>query len=1442
MIEKIIDFSIKNKTIIGFFTVVLIVWGSYSLTQLPIDALPDITNNQVQVITVAPTLAAQEVERFITYPVETSVATIPDVIELRSISRFGLSVVTIVFKDEVDIYKARQMVNERLKEAENQIPEELGKPELAPVTTGLGEIYQYVLHTKPGYDSVFNAMELRTIQDWIVRRQLLGTPGVADVSSFGGYVKQYEIAVNPEKLKSMNITLKEIFEALERNNENTGGAYIDKKPNAYFIRGIGIVTSIDDIEKIVVRMNPIGIPILIRDIAGVQYGHQIRYGAMTRNDEGEVVGGLVLMLKGANSSEVIKKVKERIATIEKTLPEGVVIEPFLDRTKLVDNAIGTVTTNLIEGGLIVVFVLVLLLGNLRAGLVVASVIPLSMLFAVSMMNLFGVSGNLMSLGAIDFGLIVDGAVIIVESIVHRITMSMHYQSGTRELSSGEMDNEVYESSRGMMQSAAFGQLIILIVYLPILALVGIEGKMFRPMAQTVSFAVLGALLLSLTYVPVISTLFLSKRTEHKRNISDRIMDLFQKWYQPTIQIALKRKKLVLGLSGILLIISVFMFDQMGGEFIPTLEEGDYATETRLISGTSLSQTVETMQQGSAILLKQFPEVKEVIGKIGSSEIPTDPMPIESGDMMIILKDREEWTSANTREELAEKMSEALEVIPGVEFGFQQPIQMRFNELMTGARQDVAVKIFGEDLDVLSESGEKVAKLIRPIEGVEDVFVEKITGLPQIQVQYNRDKISQYGLNISDVNRVIKTAFAGDKAGVVFEGERRFEMVVRLDKNYRQSLDDVRALYVSLPSGNQIPIEQVADVEFKLGPAQISREDAKRRMVVGFNVRNRDVQSVVEEIQKKLEKKIKLPAGYFITYGGQFQNLIEAKRRLAVAVPVALALIFVILFFTFKSMKDTLLIYTAIPLSSIGGVAALYIRDMPFSISAGVGFIALFGVAVLNGIVLISHFKQLEKAGESDITQRVIKGTRSRLRPVILTAAVASLGFLPMAISTSGGAEVQKPLATVVIGGLISATLLTLVVLPVLYVVFSRFGQIRKIAATGLVLFLFIGSPASEYAQTSAMNLDDAIKTALSNNLSVSSAKQRLKQQHILKKASWDLGETIFSYERGQINGETKDRVWRINQNFQFPTSYLSQTAMVSAQIKTGEQELRFTERELIKNVKSVYFQIAYGYERLHLFEFQDSIYRRLAGAAELKYKTGESSHLEKLSVESRLLQVQNELLKMRSVLASYHNELQKLLNTRDSVHIVDRQLKKAELNISKDSASLHNNPMLSVLQSRITVNRAKTKVENAQWLPDLSVGYFSQSINGKKGFEGFEVGLSIPLWFMPQLAKSQSVRMDEMISRTDYEFAKINLEKELQIQIQIYNQNLQSVEYYEKLALPQAELILENGHKSYIAGSINYFEYVQNITQAIQLKFDYLETLNNYNQTIITIQSMTGIQ
>ncbi|MDS1031997.1 CusA/CzcA family heavy metal efflux RND transporter [Porphyromonadaceae sp. NP-X] len=1461
MIERIIHFSIKNKFIVGLFVLALIGWGTYSLTQLPIDATPDITNNQVQVISLAPSLAVQEVESSITAPIEVAVANIPNMIELRSISRLGLSVTTIVFKDNVDIYWARQQVGERLKEAEDIIPAGLAKIEMAPISTGLGEIYQYRLAVEKGYETKYSPMDLRTLQDWTVRREMLGTTGVADINSYGGFVKQYEVAINPERLRSMNLTLTDIFDALERNNENTGSAYIDKKPTAYFIRGIGLVKSLEDIEKIVVKSNASGMPVLIRDVATVQYGSATRYGALVI-DTTEAVGGVVMMLKGANANEVTKNVETRIETIQKSLPKGVKIEPFLNRSDLVGRAISTVARNLIEGALIVIFILILFLGNMRAGLIVASVIPLSMLFAVSMMQLFGVSGNLMSLGAIDFGLIVDGAVIIVESVVHRITMSKHHHPGIKRLSQPQMDETVFESAKRMMSSATFGQVIILIVYVPIMALVGIEGKMFRPMAQVVSFALIGATILSLTYVPMVSTLFLSKSTEHKPNFSDKMMDWFHKIFNPAIQFALKRKLLVSASVISIFIASLFVFNSLGGEFIPQLEEGDLAAGVITLQGGSLTNTVEQVQKANKILLANFPEIKHVVCKIGAGEIPTDPTPMETGDYIITLKDKSEWTSAKTREELVKKMEEALIPLAGVKFEFQQPIQMRTNELLSGSKQDIAIKIFGDDLNTLADKASQVEKIIQKVQGVEDINVEKVTGLAQIQVEYNRDRLAQYGLSIEEVNRVLRTAFAGSQAGVVFDEEKRFGLVVRMDKDYRQSIDDVKNLSVALPNGGQIPFEQIANVEIKSGPAQVSRENTKRRITIGFNVRNRDVQSVIADVTKQIDAKVQLPTGYYVKYGGQFENLQAAKARLAIAVPVALLLIFVLLFFTFHSVKQTLLIYTAVPMSLIGGIIALWLRGMNFSISAGVGFIALFGIAVLNGIVLIAEFNRLEKEeGIIDITERVLKGLHTRLRPVIMTAAVASLGFLPMALSTSAGAEVQKPLATVVIGGLITATLLTLIVLPIFYIFFSTFSfrsifKRKSVKTLSILLMLVVcsaGFNSINAQQYRSINLKQAIQMALDSNLSVRSSKYAVDVQKALKGASWDIPKTSIDGQYGQFNSYSKDNSFTVSQSFAFPTVYINQNKLAKANIKSSEWQLKTSQLEIATQVKQIYWQLAYLYSKQKLFAYQDSLYTGFQKAAELRAKTGETNRLEMISARSQSLEIKNQLQQINADLVIYNQKLQTILNVETTLYPADSVLHRIDYLPADDKSVLADNPSVGYINQQIEVSRLEKKVESSRILPDLSIGYFSQTMQGTqeingvprvfgKGnrFIGIQVGIAVPIWFAPYSAKTKAAKLKEKIAQTDAENYSKSLSGGYRSLMLEFSKNSNSVDYYEKQAIPEADLIIEQATRSYKGGAMDYLDYILSLNRALNIKQNYLDALNDYNQTIISIDFITG--
>lgn len=1062
MFQKLITYSIRHKLVIGVLSIALAIWGVWSLVHLPFDSTPDITDNQVQVITQAPSLGAQEVEQYVTTPVEMALANIPRIQERRSISRSGLSVITLVFDDAADIYWARSQVSQVVEQLEKELPKNT-ETEMGPIATGLGEIYHYTIRAREGYEHKYSLTQLRTMQDWIVRKQLSGTPGVAEVSGWGGYVKQYEVAINTDQLNASGVSVSEVFDALQRNNANTGGSYIEENSNQYYIRGIGVVKNLEDVANITVKTVD-GTPVKVGDVAKVQLGHATRFGAVTRNGEGEVVAGIAIMLKGENFQKVSKNVKERINQIQKSLPEGVIIEPFIDRTNLVDRVEGTIARNLIEGGLIVIFVLVIFLGNWRAGLVVASVIPLSMLFAFGMMKTFGIDGNLMSLGAIDFGMIVDSAIIIVEAVVTHINTGHFSQPEVRAaylaqcqnggaatpfaLTQKQMDEEVHFSASRIRQSAAFGEIIIMIVYIPLMTLVGIEGKMFRPMALTVFFAILGAFILSLTYVPMASSLMLSRKVHTRKTFSDRVIEKLLAWYRPVLDWVLARNKDVITGAVALFCVSVVGFKFLGGEFIPSLEEGDFAVEMSMSQGTSLSQMVESCTKAEKLLKKEYPEIKQVVSRIGSAEIPTDPMPVERADIMIALKPKAEWTSAKTTPELMEKMEETLSAIPGLEAEISQPIQMRNNELLTGIKQDVAIKIFGDDLDVLTQQAGKVKKMIEDVPGVSGIFVEEVAGLPQIQVKYNHEKMAAYGVSVDDISEILETTFAGAVAGSLYEGDKKFDIVLRMDPSLR-NVESLEQLSIPLKDGTDIPLSQVADIDYSPAPAQVSHEDGARRIFVGFNVKGRDVQSTVEDIQDILDEKLKLPDGYYYNYGGEFENLQSATNRLMVVIPIALVIILLLLYATVKNVRESLFVFSAIPLAAIGGVWALWLRGMPFSISAGVGFIALFGVAVLNGIVLIGQMNQMQREEKTAdklsasigvtelIHHRIIESCMVRLRPVLMTALVASMGFLPMALSQGDGAEVQRPLATVVIGGLITSTLLTLLVLPAIYKTFTK---------------------------------------------------------------------------------------------------------------------------------------------------------------------------------------------------------------------------------------------------------------------------------------------------------------------------------------------------------------------------------------------------------------------
>lgn len=1438
MFDKIIAYSVQNKFVIGLFMAALTIWGMFSLRQLPIDAVPDITNNQVQIITISPTLATQEVEQFVTTPVELSLQSLQKVEEIRSISRFGLSVITVVFEENYDIYLARQLVTERIKEAENAIPPGLGTPEMSPISTGLGEIYQYVVRPEKGFEDKFSASDLRTIQDWVVKRQLLGIEGVAEINSMGGYLKQYEVAVNPELLKSVNLSILDIFNALEKSNENTGGAYIEKKSNAYYIRSEGLAKSLDDIGNIVI--NETGdTPVLIKDVATIQYGKAPRYGALVRDGK-EVVGGKVMMFKGANSSEVTELVKERVLQIQKSLPEGVVIEPYLVRDKLVSTAIGTVKKNLIEGGLIVIFILVLLLGNWRAGLIVASVIPFAMLFAVSMMNLFGISANLMSLGAIDFGLIVDGAVIIVEAIVHRLQIK---HSG-KLLSQSKIDNEVISSSQKIRSSAAFGEIIILMVYIPILALVGIEGKMFKPMAQTVMLAIVGALILSLTYVPMMAALFLNKNISNKRTFADKIIDFFQKGYTPVLKKAMQFKQLFVGGTIVLFLISAFVFSKMGGEFIPTLEEGDLAMQHILPPGSSLSQSIETAKMIQKKLLKDFPEVTDVVANIGSAEIPTDPMPVEIADYVLIMKPKSEWTSADNRQEMFVKIEESLASIPGVGYEFSQPIQMRFNELMTGTKADIAIKLYGDDLDLMFLKATEAEKIINNIEGVGTVNVEQTVGMPQVMIKYKYDKMAQYGLHIKEVNQVIRSAFAGEKAGVIYEGEKRFDLVIRLNEKNRTGIEDVNNLFISLSNGTQVPLNSVANVDLVDAPMQVSRENTNRRIVIGVNVGNTDVETLVEKIKTKLDAKIELPTGYYFTYGGQFENLKAANARLSVALPIALALIFILLYFTFGSLSQAALIFTAIPLSAIGGIWALQLRGLPFSISAGIGFIALFGVAVLNGIVLIGYFNQLKKEGITDINQRILEGTKVRLRPVLMTAAVASLGFLPMALSTSGGAEVQRPLATVVIGGLISATFLTLVILPVFYYWLEKWNinKLKSLSVSSgstLCVLCLLGFSFSSIAQETPINVEDAITIAIDNHPMIKASTLEVEKNQSLQNLKYNLGNTDITYQGdGLVDKKYGQQVnqFGIVQNFPSLSATKASNKLQDELVLQSDLKNQQTINEIKWKVKQIYFQIQYNKELVKLYKDLSKTYLSFYNQAKIRVEVGEANAIEVLTLKAKWKEYQLLLEQVSIQLKNLHENFKLSLNSNESFTTT------GNFEMLNNTNQLDSISILSLEQSKqnVAIETAKVKVLKSTTKPSFNIGYAAQNYFDGGWLNAVQAGISIPL-FNSQIKKQiEAQKLEINIAEYQYQSKNLAIKQELsnaKSTIFLYKKGVQF--YKEQLETINPEIV-RISELNYKAGEISYIELLNTLQLMATNSENYWDQIAAYNKSVTDYQFLTN--
>ncbi|MBP4142708.1 CusA/CzcA family heavy metal efflux RND transporter [Flavobacterium sp. P4023] len=1440
MLEKIIAFSLKNKLIVLLFTLGVFGYGMLSVFQISIGAVPDVTNNQVQVITTSGNLSTQDIEQYITYPVEIEMANLPGVKEIRSISKFGLSVVTIVFEESLGTYLPRQLIAEKIKAASEKIPQGFGTPEMGPITTGLGEIYQYTLEVKPEFKNNYTVTDLRTIQDWIVKRQLSGIKGVVEINTWGGYLKQYEIAINPSSLKAMHITTTDVFTALEKNNSIAGGAYIEKVNQSYFIRGEGKVKSIEDIGNIVVK-NSNGLPIYIKNVADVRFGHANRFGAITGNGEGEKVLGQVMMLKGANSKQVIDDVKHRVTEIEKSLPEGVYINGFLERSELVGKTTFTVAENLILGCLIVIFVVILLLGNWRSGLVVASVIPLCLLFAISFMNIFGIDANLMSLGAIDFGIIIDGAVIIVEFIAFQIaSKSAHLVGLEKEERQLEIDQITYKSASKMMNSAIFGQLIILIVFIPILSLSGIEGKMFRPMAMTFSFALLGAMIFCFTYVPVVSSLFLKPKPENPDSISSKLIRKLNSWYLPIITWAIGNTKKVLYGALALLLLAVGLFATMGGEFIPTLDEGDFVIQPVLKTGTSLTKTIAITTKIEKIILKNFPEVTQVVSRIGAAEVPTDPMSMEESDVIVKLKPKSQWTSAKSKDELADKIKSAIEKeIPNMEIEFTQPIEMRFNELISGTRSDVAVKVFGEDLNVLAKKAHEIKKAIAKVEGASDIIIEKTEGLPQMSVVYDRSKIARYGLNISDLNEMIALGFAGKTVGNVFEGEKRFDMVIRLDQENRHDIEDLRNLYVSTPNGEQIPLQELASIEYTEGPAKISRDNTNRRIVVGINVRNRDLQSVVMDIQKVVDNDIKLPAGYYVKYGGQFENLQSAKARLMIAVPIALFLIFVLLYFAFGSVKEALMVYSAIPLSAVGGVLFLWIRDLPFSISAGVGFIALFGIAVLNGIVLIEHFKELKHQGMKDIDALILKGTTDRLRPVLLTAAAAALGFLPMAISSSAGAEVQRPLATVVIGGLFTATILTMIVLPILYKVFDskEFKKPKfKKHQSGTYIILFLLFSSFTFSQNSNAELEGLLSKAIQNNKGIKAAQLQVDKTQANIKTAYTFDKTNVYYSYDQNNLAMNDqplKVFGVQQRFSFPTVYGAQKKVYSSEYEKEKANFEIQKNKLSLAVSKSYQHIVYLQHQEKLYQYLDSLYQNFSKASDRRFELGETNYLEKITAQAKFRQIKTKLSQIDKDKKAQYDVLQSLVQN-DEITVINN----SEITVLNNLSDSTSKSFYTTYLESITKNyKTQIDLHKQSWLPDINLDFFQGKNSGiSQSLYGFHVGIGIPLLFSGNVSKAKVAQLELQSWEQQKQNEDSKIEQYMNQKTNELAKYQEAINYYNLYGKKLSDEIIKVANSSFKHGEIDFFQYIQSLENATTIQVDYLDTILQFNQTQLDLQ------
>ncbi len=1433
MFDAIIRFSLGNKLIVILGVVALVIAGTYSASRIPLDAVPDITNNQVQIVSLAPTFAPEEVEQLITYPLEAVMTNIPDVVEVRSISRYGLSVITIVFEESVEILKARQYVQEQLLTAGGDIPPGV-ETSLMPITTGLGEIYQYVLTVDAAHAHEYDATALRTIQDWIIKRQLNGTQGVIEVSSFGGYLKQYEVAIDPDRLRGFGIGLDHVIHSLEENNANSGGSYLERGSYSYYIRTEGRVETEEEIGAISLgQVN--GQPVRVRDVATVTTGSAKRYGAMTMDGKGEVVGGITLMLKGANTSEVLANVEQRMEKVRAALPEGVGIYAYLDRSALIGRTIDTVKHNLIEGGLIVILVLLLLLGNLRAGLIVASVIPLSMLFALILMRYFGISANLMSLGAIDFGIVIDGAVIIMEGLLHVLTVG--YVG--RELTRPEMDGVVRESTAEIYRSAAFGVLIILVVFLPILTLEGVEGKTFRPMAQVVSLAILGSLLLSVTYVPVMASLFISRKIKPETGFAARLVGFLQRKYHPVIMGSLRRPGLTLGLSVAALALAVFAFTRMGGEFIPTLEEGDIAMQQSIRPGSSLQESINTSLMAEQILLDNFPEVTHVVAKIGTAEVPTDPMAIEDADVMILLKDKGEWTTADNREDLIARMKEKLAPITWSSFEFTQPIQLRFSELMTGSKSDISVKLFGEDPEILKQQADRVAELIRRVEGAGDVKVDQTAGLQQLNVRYDRDRMAQYGINVADANQLVRAAYAGEKVGSIYEEERKFDLVVRLADRYRGSLDLAR---LSLPAANGqlIPLSEIATVVENESPMLISREQARRFINIGVNVRNRDVASLVADIEASLSSGLELPPGYDIYYGGQFENLQSARQRLMIAVPIALGMILLLLYLAFSSFRDALVISVAVPLSAIGGVAALLLRGMPFSISSGIGFIALFGIAVLNGIVLISAIRQLAENNRHSFREVISEAATTRLRPVLMTAAVAAFGFLPMALSNGSGAEVQRPLATVVIGGLVSSTLLTLVVLPALYYLVNKKAYARLGGGAGaLVLVLLMLFPADRLSAQGIGTFSDLYGFAVANDPEL--ANQRLiGQAEGLNRrtvGAWSALE-IF-YQGGQLNTGDFDHHIAVQQNLSFLFNRAPQTALIDARVAEIEANQAVVLNELGYSLARAYAAWNYSAAQLALTDSVLLLYRELEPQLLVRREAGTLGVIDEELFRQKVRGFVRQRAVREAEMAVAESAVRSIARLPDSLDLRPRPPELAVLLLNRTATDTF--PYAQVVEAQLARLDRESELNRVLGnQPRIAAGYFAQSFENDWLYQGVTVGVGIPLDRRGVRVREEQFALQREQLKNTLDGRLRNRETRLGLLGNSVEVLRQSITDTDLAAGTARDRILRIARLQFTQGAIDFLTFSQLSESLLADRRDRLEQLRQFQELAVELRYLTN--